>query len=355
MSHHEVATEAEGASPVWGLRAKSSSPTFVALRPSHREFRVESLLTAEYQLPYTVGWQDLKDLFRQAGGFPLCPVEHVSRHGGPVTFRWLTDAAAVQGNIIRADVNMTPDGRPKGTGIVAYETAEDARNAIMQFNGYDWQGRALEVREDRYPQSSFAGRGGFGGGFGARGGFGGRGGFGARGGMQSGGGFGRGAYMGGGGGGGGGGGFQSSVEPASVQPNPFTDNATGNGERNETIYVRNVGREIRLIYYQIIANNRHSSPGPPATTTLSSFSRRSAKSKEPRSNTSPTDALEAQGSYNSTLPTVPRLRLPNLPATSTAAVHWDCHSSGTLDRDRTTEWEGMAPWKAWIKAVFRSR
>ena len=41
-----------------------------------------------FQLPYQAGWQDLKDLFRQAG------------------------------NIIRADINIGADGRPKGSGTV---------------------------------------------------------------------------------------------------------------------------------------------------------------------------------------------------------------------------------------------
>ncbi|KAJ4303279.1 g-strand binding protein [Kalmusia sp. IMI 367209] len=99
-------------------------------------------------LPYNVGWQDLKDLFRQA---------------------------AVTGSVIRADVHLAQDGRPKGSGIVAFDTPEDARNAITQFNGYEWQGRNLEVREDRFagPAGGYGGRGGFGGGFGGRGGFGG--------------------------------------------------------------------------------------------------------------------------------------------------------------------------------------
>lgn len=133
-----------------------------------------------------------------------------------------------------------------------FETAEDARNAIAQFNGYDWQGRMLEVREDRFAGSSgpgFGGRGGFGGGFGRGGGFGGRGGYGGRGGF--GGGYGgRGGYSGGGGYGGsaggggsaaGSGGAGGSYEaPASVAPNAFTDSATSGGERSELIYVRNV-------------------------------------------------------------------------------------------------------------------
>jgi RNA recognition motif-containing protein len=45
-------------------------------------------------------WQDMKDLFREAG------------------------------SVIRADVSMYPNGQPKGTGIVVYENHEDAKNAI---------------------------------------------------------------------------------------------------------------------------------------------------------------------------------------------------------------------------------
>ncbi|GAA5903696.1 hypothetical protein JCM6882_003389 [Rhodosporidiobolus microsporus] len=100
-------------------------------------------------LPYTVGWQDLKDLFRAAG------------------------------SIIRADVKQGPDGSHTGTGTVVYETPQDAQNAIAMYNGFEFQGSVLEVREDRFPgggfggRGGFAGRGGFGGGFGGRGGYGG--------------------------------------------------------------------------------------------------------------------------------------------------------------------------------------
>ncbi|PHH83466.1 hypothetical protein CDD83_2983 [Cordyceps sp. RAO-2017] len=162
-------------------------------------------------LPFNVGWQDLKDLFRQA-----------TRVGG----------------VIRADVHVGPDGRPKGSGIVVFESPDDARNAIQQFNGYDWQGRMLEVREDRFAASGtlgFMGRGGYSGGI--RGGFGG------------GGGFGRGAFGGGRGGfpfggrgsfaGGSTGGYDTSAA-VPVPPNPFTDNATAGAERSQTIYVRNL-------------------------------------------------------------------------------------------------------------------
>ncbi|PKX95084.1 RNP domain protein [Aspergillus novofumigatus IBT 16806] len=152
-------------------------------------------------LPFNVGWQDLKDLFRQA---------------------------AQQGAVIRADVHTDATGRPKGSGIVAFESPEDARNAIQQFNGYDWQGRTLEVREDR-----FAGSGP---GFGGRGGYGG---FGrvalavvvalpavvdlaaaAASGVDT---------------------AEANFEPAaSAPPNPFTDFATSGGEKSPIIYVRNL-------------------------------------------------------------------------------------------------------------------
>ena len=62
----------------------------------------------------------------------------------------LTIVTAQQGAVVRADVHMDASGRPKGSGIVAFESPDDARNAIQQFNGYEWQGRPLEVREDRY-------------------------------------------------------------------------------------------------------------------------------------------------------------------------------------------------------------
>ena len=143
--------------------------------------------------------------------------------------------------MIRADVHIGHDGRPKGSGVVAFESPEDARNAIAQFNGYDWQGRALEVREDRFagpPGGGFGGgRGGFGGGYGSRGGFGGRGGFAGRGGY--GGGYAaRGGY--GGGAGGGYGAPPAVFDSGAAAPNPFTDFASSGGERSETIYVRNV-------------------------------------------------------------------------------------------------------------------
>ncbi|TPX74376.1 hypothetical protein CcCBS67573_g04352 [Chytriomyces confervae] len=70
-------------------------------------------------LPYSVGWQDLKDLFRNAGG------------------------------VVRADIPTDYQGRSKGFGTVTMSSVEEARKAIGMYNGFDWNGRRIEVREDR--------------------------------------------------------------------------------------------------------------------------------------------------------------------------------------------------------------
>jgi RNA recognition motif-containing protein len=44
---------------------------------------------------------------------------------------------------------MGPDGRPKGSGIVVFGSPDDAQNAIQMYNGFDWNGRQIEVREVR--------------------------------------------------------------------------------------------------------------------------------------------------------------------------------------------------------------
>ncbi|KAK0538931.1 g-strand binding protein [Tilletia horrida] len=159
-------------------------------------------------LPYSVGWQDLKDLFRSAG------------------------------NVIRADIQMGSDGRPKGSGIVVFANPGDAQNAINMYNGWEFQGRPLEVREDRFagmgPPHGIAGGAPGGGGGGYGGGYGG------------GGGYGRGG--GGGGYGGGGGRAGSSYAPAprysggyaNVPTGPSAGSGGASGPPSLQIYVRNL-------------------------------------------------------------------------------------------------------------------
>ncbi|KAI0676261.1 hypothetical protein C8Q78DRAFT_996283 [Trametes maxima] len=79
-------------------------------------------------LPFHIQWQDLKDLFRQAG--------------------------AVQ----RADVALGADGRSRGFGTVSFANEADAERAVRMFNGYEYNGRPLKVHFDKFaaPSSSSA-------------------------------------------------------------------------------------------------------------------------------------------------------------------------------------------------------
>jgi cold-inducible RNA-binding protein len=90
-------------------------------------------------LPYTVGEQDLQDLFAQAGA-----VESV--------------------NVMRDQAT----GRARGFAFVEMATDDDAQQAIDKFNNYQFGGRHLTVNEAR-PKERF-GAGGGGGGFGGGGG-----------------------------------------------------------------------------------------------------------------------------------------------------------------------------------------
>lgn len=71
-------------------------------------------------LPFHCQWQDLKDLFRQAG------------------------------TILRADVSLGPDGRSRGFGTVSFASEIDAERAVAMFNGFDYNGRTLKVHYDKF-------------------------------------------------------------------------------------------------------------------------------------------------------------------------------------------------------------
>ncbi|ORY50288.1 hypothetical protein BCR33DRAFT_846813 [Rhizoclosmatium globosum] len=161
-------------------------------------------------LPFIVGWQDLKDLFREVGTVVRADVAQApngkSRGFGTVLFSNAEDAAnaiasqsrsgnigggsgyrsgapvAVEGadpsvnvplpgtaidvntvmfvpylkdlfrnagNVIRADIPTDYQGRSKGFGTVTMSTVDEARKAIGMYNGFEWNGRRIEVREDR--------------------------------------------------------------------------------------------------------------------------------------------------------------------------------------------------------------
>jgi RNA recognition motif-containing protein len=76
-----------------------------------------------------VQWQELKDLFRQAG------------------------------TVQRADVSIDYQGRSRGFGQVVMANPEEAQNAIKLLNGSEIQGRVIEVREDKYAAEAHAASG----------------------------------------------------------------------------------------------------------------------------------------------------------------------------------------------------
>jgi len=67
-----------------------------------------------------------------------------------VTWRELKDhMKSTGGDVTRADILQTPDGRSKGCGIVEFATAEEASEAIATLNDSELMGRQIFVREDR--------------------------------------------------------------------------------------------------------------------------------------------------------------------------------------------------------------
>ncbi|KNZ63751.1 hypothetical protein VP01_1105g2 [Puccinia sorghi] len=76
-------------------------------------------------LPYAVGWRELKDFMREAGD---------------VSF---------------AEVLMGSDGRSKGCGVVEFSTEEAARKAITELSDRPLFGRPVFVREDRETQPRY--------------------------------------------------------------------------------------------------------------------------------------------------------------------------------------------------------
>eukprot|EP01101_Sappina_pedata_P002352 TRINITY_DN12596_c0_g1_i1.p1 TRINITY_DN12596_c0_g1~~TRINITY_DN12596_c0_g1_i1.p1 ORF type:complete len:308 (-),score=102.52 TRINITY_DN12596_c0_g1_i1:40-930(-) len=76
-------------------------------------------------LPYTASWQDLKNVFRKVG------------------------------NVVRADALVYPDTKkPKGQGIVLFEHRWEALKAIETMDGYEFEGRPIFVKEDKYAPSN---------------------------------------------------------------------------------------------------------------------------------------------------------------------------------------------------------
>lgn len=72
-------------------------------------------------LPFECAWQNLKDAFKRFG------------------------------NVSRAEVCETNNGKSTGFGIVLFSHAESASNAMSAMDGTEFQGRVISVRWDRLP------------------------------------------------------------------------------------------------------------------------------------------------------------------------------------------------------------
>lgn len=70
-------------------------------------------------LPFSMQWQDLKDLLRPAG------------------------------RVQRTEVSMSSDGRSRGWGTALFVSAEEALNAVAMFNNKEVEGRTVKVRLDK--------------------------------------------------------------------------------------------------------------------------------------------------------------------------------------------------------------
>ena len=98
--------------------SEPAAATTEAAAPAKPEARGYALFVGN--LPYSVHWSQLKKLFSEAG------------------------------EVLRADVHLANSAHraSRGHSTVVFADEEGAASAIVQFNGYMLEGRALEVRED---------------------------------------------------------------------------------------------------------------------------------------------------------------------------------------------------------------
>jgi RNA recognition motif-containing protein len=54
------------------------------------------------------------------------------------------------GKVERAEIQYEPNGRSRGTGVVLFDTAENAETAISKFTGYLYGGRPLGLSYVKY-------------------------------------------------------------------------------------------------------------------------------------------------------------------------------------------------------------
>jgi RNA recognition motif-containing protein len=58
------------------------------------------------------------------------------------------------GTVDRAEIQYEPNGRSRGTGVVEFDSAEKADEAISKFSGYQYGGRPLGLSFVKYTNLS---------------------------------------------------------------------------------------------------------------------------------------------------------------------------------------------------------
>jgi RNA recognition motif-containing protein len=66
----------------------------------------------------------------------------------------LVDLFTTIGPVKKAEIQYEPNGRSRGTGVVEFDTAENAETAIAKFTGYQYGGRPLGLSFVRYSNIS---------------------------------------------------------------------------------------------------------------------------------------------------------------------------------------------------------
>jgi len=66
----------------------------------------------------------------------------------PFSTRWqeLKDASAPYGRVVRADIDLLPDGRSQGSGVVVFASRQEAERCARGLNGQTLEGRVLNAR-----------------------------------------------------------------------------------------------------------------------------------------------------------------------------------------------------------------
>lgn len=105
--------------PPFMERRERRSSAFTSRRNCHDFYEIFVA-----NLPYSINWQALKDMFKESS------------------------------EVIRADVSLNAEGYSRGFGTVYVATKADQLAAIKKWNGFEVEGRILEVREGKGSDSS---------------------------------------------------------------------------------------------------------------------------------------------------------------------------------------------------------